>query len=64
MRFQPGVTIQDVNGQEYQVEQVSEKDGLIVYHCGKEEILESKLGANMADRGPEEGLQGREARVL
>ena len=56
MRFQPGVTIQDVNGQEYQVEQVSEKDGLIVYHCGKEEILESKLGANMADRGPEERL--------
>ena len=56
MRFQPGATIQDVDGQEYQVEQVSEKDGLIVYHCGKEEILESKLGANMADRGPEERL--------
>lgn len=56
MRFQPGATIQDVDGQEYQVEQVSENDGLIVYHCGKEEILESKLGANMADRGPEERL--------
>ena len=56
MRFQPGATIQDLDGQEYQVEQVSEKDGLIVYHCGKEEILESKLGANMADRGPEERL--------
>ncbi len=56
MRFQPGATIQDVDGQEYQVQQVSENDGLIVYHCGKEEILESKLGANMADRGPEERL--------
>ena len=56
MRFQPGATIQDVDGQEYQVEQVSENDGLIVYHCGKEEILESTLGANMADRGPEERL--------
>ena len=56
MRFQPGATIQDVDGQEYQVEQVSENDGLIVYHCGKEEILESKLGANMAGRGPEERL--------
>ena len=56
MRFQTGATIQDLDGQEYQVEQVSEKDGLIVYHCGKEEILESKLGANMADRGPEERL--------
>ena len=56
MRFQPGATIQDVDGQEYQVQQVSENDGLIVYHCGKEEILETKLGANMADRGPEERL--------
>ena len=56
MRFQPGATIQDVDGQEYQVQQVSENDGLIVYHCEKEEILESKLGANMADRGPEERL--------
>ncbi len=44
MRFQAGATIQDVNGQEHQVEQVSEKGGLITYHCGKTQIPELKLG--------------------
>ena len=56
MRFQPGATIQDINGQEYQVEQVSEKGGLIIYLCGKHQVPESELGSNMADRGPEERL--------
>ncbi|MEE2615419.1 MAG: RNA polymerase-associated protein RapA, partial [Verrucomicrobiota bacterium] len=61
MRFQAGATIQDVNGQEHQVEQVSEKGGLITYHCGKTQIPELKLGANMADRGPEERLADGQA---
>ena len=56
IRFQPGSNIQDINGQEYCVDRITEKDGLIFYHCGDHLIPESNLGANMADRGPEERL--------
>ena len=61
MRFQPGATIQDVKGQDHQVQQVTEKGGLITYYCGKNQIPESELGANMADRGPEERLADGQA---
>ena len=61
IKFQTGSTIQDINGQEHQVDQITEKEGLIIYHCGKTNIPESKLGANMADRGPEERLSDGQA---
>ncbi|MBO60584.1 MAG: hypothetical protein CMO63_01250, partial [Verrucomicrobiales bacterium] len=61
IRFQPGSAIKDSSGNEHTVDEVEEKNGVLVYHCDGLKIPEEQLNANMADRGPIERLTDGQA---